>query len=501
MTEGKTTYIQHTQPLPHDSPLSDTPYSPDTDLESLSEPDPYSVFSFKEKCIFTGIVTAVFFQPFLVAYGLMPGLYKIAEDFNVSQTVITIGNAIFYIVQGLSVFLVGPVCETYGRKVGLLMCCFFFCISGIGLALAPNLATYYVFRALSAVGGNSTFSVGVAVISDIWKPEQRSKAVGACLAGTQIGSSLGPVLGGLIVFKSSWRNIFWLQCGVGGVTMALVAVFMKETKPNTPFSKREKGQFFFKLHASHIIKGFLKPHIMVVTVSLICALYVNETLIAPIAAIMKPRYNLHNELLVGLFYVPQGVGYFFGCFIGGWYADYQVQTWARKKGRRVPEDRLRSVIIFTLVTGPIFFLLYGWSLEKEFGGMALPIICMALTGVSLAVYYPSVNAYYADATPDLGGAAVMLNYSARNIGSAVTAASTLTVLNNIGVGWAATIATFVLMFAAVPLIYLIYRGEKLREKEYGVKEVVELEVEKKEDMDEDLDKEMCIRLSSRVSLQ
>lgn len=436
------------------------------------------------------VVACVFFQPFLVAYGLMPALDKIAEEFNVSDTVVIIGNAIYYIVQGLSVFFVGPLCETYGRKAGLFTCSFFFCVSGIGLALSPNLACYYVFRALSAVGGNSTFSVGVAVISDIWKPDQRSKAVGVCLAGTQIGSSLGPVLGGLIVMKSTWRNIFWLQCGIGGLAMVIVAVVMKETKLNTPFSQRKPGQWFFPLHCSHILKAFGKRHIMIVTVSLICALYVNETLIVPIAAIMKPRFNLDNELLLGLFYVPQGIGYFMGCLAGGWYADFQVKKWVKIKGRRVPEDRLRSVIFFTLVTAPVFMLIYGWSLKKEFGGMALPIVTQLLTGFSLSMYYPSVNAYYADSTPDLGGAAVMLNYSSRNIGATVTAASTLTAIRNIGIGWTATIAAFVIMVAALPLIFLIYKGEAIREKEYGKTKVIEEEVKMAEE--DPTNKNICI---------
>lgn len=471
-----------------------------SDLESLAaeeDKDPYGRFPFRQKCVFTLVVACVFFQPFLVAYGLMPALDKIAAEFNVSDTVVIIGNALFYIVQGLSVFFVGPLCETYGRKAGLLTCCFFFCVSGIGLALSPNLACYYVFRAMSAVGGNSTFSVGVAVISDIWKPEQRSKAVGVCLAGTQIGSALGPVLGGLIVLKSNWRNIFWLQCGIGGLAFMVVAIVMRETKPNTPFSLRKPGQWFFPLHCTHILRAFGKRHIMIVTLSLIFALYVNETLIAPIASIMKPRFNLENELILGLFYVPQGVGYFFGCLVGGWYADVQVKKWAKIKGRRVPEDRLRSVIICTLITGPLFMILYGWSLQKEFGGMALPIVAMLLIGFSLSVYYPSVNAYYADSTPDLGGAAVMINYSARNVGSCVTAASTLSAIRNIGIGWAATIAGIACFLAALPILFLIYRGEAIREAEYGRIKVRE---DEKKKMEEDpCGDEICVGEYGRMA--
>ena len=38
---------------------------------------------------------------------------------------------------------------------------------------------------------------------------------------------------------------------------------------------------------------------------------------------------------------------------------------------------------------PGCMLIYGWSVEKEFGGIALPVICMFLQGVAQLFCFPS----------------------------------------------------------------------------------------------------------------
>jgi hypothetical protein len=62
--------------------------------------------------------------------------------------------------------------------------------------------------------------------------------------------------------------------------------------------------------------------------------------------------------------------------MGGWWADHTVKKWIKIRGVRVPEDRLRSCVPFIGVAIPGSLLIYGWSIEKEVGGIPLPIIVM-----------------------------------------------------------------------------------------------------------------------------
>jgi hypothetical protein len=65
-----------------------------------------------------------------------------------------------------------------------------------------------------------------------------------------------------------------------------------------------------------------------------------------------------------------------GGFFGGKWADHTVKKWIEIRGVRVPEDRLRSCVLFMGAIIPGCLLIYGWSIEKRVGGIALPVIVM-----------------------------------------------------------------------------------------------------------------------------
>jgi hypothetical protein len=69
--------------------------------------------------------------------------------------------------------------------------------------------------------------------------------------------------------------------------------------------------------------------------------------------------------------------------MGGRWADHTVKKWIRKRGYRVPEDRLRSPLIFMGLVIPGCMLVYGWSIEERKGGVALPVIPMFLQGTKV----------------------------------------------------------------------------------------------------------------------
>jgi hypothetical protein len=99
-------------------------------------------------------------------------------------------------------------------------------------------------------------------------------------------------------------------------------------------------------------------------------------------------------LQAGLFYLAPGTGYFLGTFFGGPYADIIVKRWIKKRGGiRIPEDRLRSGLIPFFLVLPGTILIYGWSVAKEKGGIAVPVLAMFFNAFSQLIVFPSVNTY------------------------------------------------------------------------------------------------------------
>lgn len=99
----------------------------------------------------------------------------------------------------------------------------------IGTAVAPNLASFFVFRILTAFQGTGFLIVGSAAVGDIYKPTERATALSWFLCGALIGPAIGPFIGGLIVTFRSWRVIFWLQTALGGTATILVFFGLPET--------------------------------------------------------------------------------------------------------------------------------------------------------------------------------------------------------------------------------------------------------------------------------
>lgn len=120
------------------------------------------------------------------------------------------------------------------------------------------------------------------------------------------------------------------------------------------------------------------------------------SLLTPIRYVLNPRFNLQTPLQSGLFYIAPGCGYLLGTLVGGRYADYVVKKYIRIRGHRVSEDRLRSCLVFLGGVIPACMIIYGWSVEKRVGGVALPVAMMFLQGVAQLFCFPSLNTYCLD---------------------------------------------------------------------------------------------------------
>lgn len=66
-----------------------------------------------------------------------------------------------------------------------------FCACSLGTALSPNLASYFIFRILTAFEGTSFLNVGASCIGDIYRPTERATAMGWFMSGTLIGPAFG----------------------------------------------------------------------------------------------------------------------------------------------------------------------------------------------------------------------------------------------------------------------------------------------------------------------
>lgn len=428
----------------------------------------YSKFSPHQKSIFVCIIAmAVFLAPSSTV-AFLPAISDIAKEFHTTKTIINVSSAVYCIIMAISPCVTSPLGDIYGRRIIFLICAAGFTVATCLVAVSQNLAMFIVFRSFTAFFGVAFFTLGGGVVSDVYPPKQRGNAMGWTLLGSQLGPAFYPCIGGVIITYTSWRVIFWSLAGAGGLTFFTALFFLKETmaiKRIEEYKREHPGAKFVWIpyNPFRVLRAFAYPNLILGGIMSMSLLYNMYGLLTPIPDVINPRFNLTTPVYGSLFYLAPGCGYLFGSIFGGKWADRYVRMYQSKRGVRIAEDRLRSTYVPFGMVLPISVLIYGWLLDKEVGGMALPIITLFFNGVAQTFCFPSINAYCVDCLPHLGADAIASNYFARYIAGAVGTGTCLIQVQKIGVGWTNTISVFVLLLGFTSSLILIKFGGKMRE--------------------------------------
>ncbi|KAJ5991946.1 hypothetical protein N7451_007670 [Penicillium sp. IBT 35674x] len=188
------------------------------------------------------------------------------------------------------------------------------------------------------------------------------------------------------------------------------------------------------------------------------------SLLTPIGHILNPRFGLSTPLETGLLYIPAGFGYLVGVHIGGRYADRTVRKWIEIRGFRLPEDRLKSTFVCMGLVIPGSMLVYGWSVDKEVGGMPLPIVSMVVQGMAQLAAFPSLNAYFLDTMQERASEATSAHYAMRYIIAGISTSVCLPIIDASSIGWLSTISSAIMVACAIAVLLTSKYGAEWRER-------------------------------------
>ncbi|KAJ6455981.1 major facilitator superfamily domain-containing protein [Mycena vitilis] len=449
----------------------------DTTMIDLTTPVPKSDDSIYDrlpphrKTIITCVISFCGFLAPMSSTMVLSAIPEVAATFNTTGSIIDITNAIYLVFMGISPCFWAPISQVYGRRWISLSSAFLFFVCSIGTALSPNLAAFFVFRALTAFQGTSFLIVGASCLGDIYRPTERATAMGWYLSGTILGPAVGPFIAGAIVTYRSWTVIFYLQAALGGLATILVFFLLPETihykrsEELIGLSRGQKARQLWEMtNPLRVIKLYRYPNLIATAAASSALIWTQYSLLTPIPYIINPRFALTTPMQSGLFYLAPGIGSLVGTFMGGRWADHTVRRWINIRGVRVPEDRLRSCIPFVGVIIPGSMLVYGWSIEKKAGGIPLPVIVMFLQGCAQMFCYPSLNTYFLDVMQSRSAEAVAGNYMVRYFFAAAGSAVVLPAVQKIGVGWFSTISSVFLAVSAVGVYCTVLWGKLWRDK-------------------------------------
>ncbi len=151
----------------------------------------------------------------------------------------------------------GRICDIHGRKKIFTYGIIIFTVASLLCALAPSTLSLIVFRVIQGIGSAMIFVTGLAILTSVYPPHERGKAIGFNIAAVYVGLSLGPVLGGLMIQYLGWRSLFLLMIPFGILVIILIFWKLKAEWVECAGEKFDLlGSLFYSIGLLFIMYGF-----------------------------------------------------------------------------------------------------------------------------------------------------------------------------------------------------------------------------------------------------
>ncbi len=165
--------------------------------------------------------TTAFILPFLAA-SMNVALPTMGRDFNMEAVVMSWVNTSYFLAIAVVQVPLGRLSDIIGRKRLFVL--------GLAISAAASLLGFFansiqmllVSRVFQGIGAGTTFNNSVAILTSVFPQEERAKALGISQAGTYLGISMGPLIGGLLTEGLGWRSIFMVSSILGIFLVGLV---------------------------------------------------------------------------------------------------------------------------------------------------------------------------------------------------------------------------------------------------------------------------------------
>jgi len=127
------------------------------------------------------------------------------------------------------ILLGGSLGDRFGRKRLFQLGIVVFAAASLLCAIAPTVPVLVGARVLQGVGGALLTPGSLAILEASFRPEDRSRAIGAWSGLSGVASAVGPFLGGWLVDAGSWRWIFLINLPLSAFVVVAAARHVPES--------------------------------------------------------------------------------------------------------------------------------------------------------------------------------------------------------------------------------------------------------------------------------
>ena len=147
-------------------------------------------------------------------------LPKMGESLRLSFTASIWVQAVYLLVMAVLLIPLGRLADQRGRVHYYLAGIAVFTIGSLLSALSMNVPWLIASRAVQGAGAALLVATSAAIVTAVFPPRERGRALGINVMAVYLGLSVGPPLGGYLTDAFGWRAIFLVNLPIGIIVAA-----------------------------------------------------------------------------------------------------------------------------------------------------------------------------------------------------------------------------------------------------------------------------------------
>ena len=165
----------------------------------------------------------------------LPALPEMSGYFSVSQSLVSLTLTLFFVFYAISMILLGPLSDKYGRRPILLFGTSVYTLASVLCAMAPNIYVLIGARIVEAIGSGAIITVSTALVKDIFSGSKMKKILAVTQALGVIAPIVAPVIGGFLLTFTAWHGAFVLLSVLGAINFILACLLTETLLPQSRY--------------------------------------------------------------------------------------------------------------------------------------------------------------------------------------------------------------------------------------------------------------------------
>ncbi len=180
-----------------------------------------------KRSVLTVTAFASFLTPFMGS-AVNLALPSIGDEFSLNAVTLNWIISSYMLTTSILLLPAGRAGDILGRRRVFTAGLIIFTISMILLTFTPGIRWLIGVRILQGIGGALMFGTNMAILTSVFPPGERGRAMGINVTAVYVGLASGPFLGGLLTRYLGWRSIFAFLIPMGIISLILIRRKMKK---------------------------------------------------------------------------------------------------------------------------------------------------------------------------------------------------------------------------------------------------------------------------------